>query len=128
MSHNSNTFTFIQLTRLVTLERAKILRPPVAAAALRLERCWHNLLTAASNSIFSYRAQIVYLGSLFLVIGPQKTLYFLARRNRATWDRLLRWDYFGVYHPAYSRLSVCVLNLVTVCAGSSLRPDVFLLW
>jgi hypothetical protein len=81
-------------------------------------------------------AQVLFLGGLFLIIGPQKTFYFFARKNKLRGTAcflggillvFLKWPIIGVSVEMFGFLNLfgCVLALaITVNNPSSPVPAV----
>lgn len=78
------------------------------------------MVLASANMLFT-PLQVLFLGGLFLIIGPQKTFYFFARKNklRGTFCFLggillvfLKWPFFGVILETFGFLNLfgCVLH------------------
>jgi len=59
--------------------------------------------------------QLLFLGGLFLIIGPQKTFYFFARKNKLRGTAcflggillvFLKWPFFGVILETFGFLNL----------------------
>ena len=81
--------------------------------------------------MLTHNPQVLFLGGLFLIIGPQKTFYFFARKNklRGTVCFLggillvfIKWPTIGVLVELFGFLNLfgCVLACLLVQALSSI--------